>query len=382
MKIEDGMIKTTRKELYKMVWETPILQLSKQLGISDVGLKKVCKRHNIPTPQVGYWRQKECGKKPQKTRLPTPSRNPDIEFKGAPPPEEHEHTPEEAEVTRLIQFELNPDNRIVVPRTLNNPHPITARLIKDLEAFTQNPEGILWGTSDPSTRITKELVPRMTRIVDALIQALDARGFIHYSEIRILGESVQFEVHEILQSQLTDRAKDRIAAGQPKPHYNGVDWERVPTGKLHISIEAPAFITDGIRHNWRDGKKQRIEKVLNRVVIGLIQCAAAMQERTLEQKRLAEEKRIQEEEARERRRKAHEKIARKQARIDNFHSDFKQWEKSLAMREYLDEVRNAYELHEVCIDADSPFGKWLEWAEEHINKNDPLMNGKAFRELK
>jgi len=48
------------------------------------------------------------------------------------------------------------------------------------------------------------------------------------------------------------------------------------------------------------------------------------------------------------------------------------------MREYLDEVRNAYEFHEGNIDPESEFGKWLVWADEYIDRNDPLMNGEAF----
>jgi len=33
--------------------------LAQEFGISDVGLAKVCRKHNIPVPPVGYWRRKE-----------------------------------------------------------------------------------------------------------------------------------------------------------------------------------------------------------------------------------------------------------------------------------------------------------------------------------
>jgi hypothetical protein len=44
-----------RKSLYREVWEKPISTLSPKYGLSDVGLKKICKTLNVPTPPRGYW---------------------------------------------------------------------------------------------------------------------------------------------------------------------------------------------------------------------------------------------------------------------------------------------------------------------------------------
>lgn len=41
-------------------------RLAQDFGISDVGLKKVCDRHRVPTPGRGYWAQLEAGKNPKK----------------------------------------------------------------------------------------------------------------------------------------------------------------------------------------------------------------------------------------------------------------------------------------------------------------------------
>ena len=49
------MSKLTRTELYDRVWQTPMRTLAKEFEISDVGLKKICARHDVPTPGVGYW---------------------------------------------------------------------------------------------------------------------------------------------------------------------------------------------------------------------------------------------------------------------------------------------------------------------------------------
>jgi hypothetical protein len=37
-------------------------ELALEYGLSDVGLAKVCKRHKIPTPPVGYWSKLRSGK--------------------------------------------------------------------------------------------------------------------------------------------------------------------------------------------------------------------------------------------------------------------------------------------------------------------------------
>lgn len=44
-------IKISRTELYELVWKTPLIKLSKEFTLSDVGLSKLCKRHLIPTQQ-------------------------------------------------------------------------------------------------------------------------------------------------------------------------------------------------------------------------------------------------------------------------------------------------------------------------------------------
>ena len=43
-----------REELYEEVWSTPLTQLCAKYGLSDNGLRKVCKRLNVPIPWRGY----------------------------------------------------------------------------------------------------------------------------------------------------------------------------------------------------------------------------------------------------------------------------------------------------------------------------------------
>lgn len=56
----------SRRDLYELVWSTPVTKLAERFGISDRGLGKICERHRVPTPPRGYWAKLEAGAKPKK----------------------------------------------------------------------------------------------------------------------------------------------------------------------------------------------------------------------------------------------------------------------------------------------------------------------------
>jgi hypothetical protein len=45
-------------------------KLAKDLGMSDVGLSKLCRRHDIPLPGMGYWTRIQFGKTTMRIPLP------------------------------------------------------------------------------------------------------------------------------------------------------------------------------------------------------------------------------------------------------------------------------------------------------------------------
>ena len=60
----------SRREFYELVWSKPMTHLAKELGVSDVALHKVCRKHAIPNPPAGWWARKAAGKKVQLIMLP------------------------------------------------------------------------------------------------------------------------------------------------------------------------------------------------------------------------------------------------------------------------------------------------------------------------
>jgi len=75
MKKQDRVV-LQREKLHKEVWQTPVRQLAKKYGMSDVGLAKVCRRMDIPLPPRGYWAKEAYGHDVDKKPLsPTSKKN-------------------------------------------------------------------------------------------------------------------------------------------------------------------------------------------------------------------------------------------------------------------------------------------------------------------
>jgi hypothetical protein len=63
-------IQLDREELYERVWSKPVAALAREWGLSGPGLKKVCRRLEVPVPPRGYWAKLKAGKHVRRPRLP------------------------------------------------------------------------------------------------------------------------------------------------------------------------------------------------------------------------------------------------------------------------------------------------------------------------
>src|SRR6476659_7821310 len=44
-----------REELYRKVWEKPLLRVAEEYGVSAVALGKTCRKLSVRVPERGYW---------------------------------------------------------------------------------------------------------------------------------------------------------------------------------------------------------------------------------------------------------------------------------------------------------------------------------------
>ena len=59
-----------REELYGQVWTEPLMHLATKYGLTGNGLKKICRKANIPVPPPGYWQRLRVGRRDPRPPLP------------------------------------------------------------------------------------------------------------------------------------------------------------------------------------------------------------------------------------------------------------------------------------------------------------------------
>jgi hypothetical protein len=170
------MPKLTRQELYEQVWPTPTVQLAKQYGISDVAIAKICRRHRIPKPPLGYWARVQHGQKVSRKPLPAIG-DPGLEVvrileknpSAAPPGGT-------SELDRIAAFEREEANRIAVTEQLAGPHSLVEKTERSAGSSRPDEKGLV----RPKARgcldlaVAKASISRSMRILDSLIKALEA----------------------------------------------------------------------------------------------------------------------------------------------------------------------------------------------------------------
>jgi len=135
-----------RSELYALVWQISVRRAAHDLGLSDVGLRKVCSRFQIPVPDVGYWAKRDAGHAPETPALLRPAYDPDI-----PLPDPHQREQKSAAARMLAEVSAAQDQAALttevsvvdLPENLDGCHSIvkkTAAFFHGIEKELQKRE--------------------------------------------------------------------------------------------------------------------------------------------------------------------------------------------------------------------------------------------------
>lgn len=205
----EGPITVSRTQLYREVWAEPVRTVAERYHVSDVALAKACRRHGIPIPGRGYWAKVRAGYTPQRAPLPRlkAGEQDEITIRGAV------QSPEQvSEATvRLIAEEKTSERRIEVSDQLTDPHPHVARAAKSLRsARAASGSALLVSRARPrlDVRVSEQTLDRGLRIMDALLKALEERGYRievddegkHGTSAIVLDERVFFFLEEKLRT--------------------------------------------------------------------------------------------------------------------------------------------------------------------------------------
>lgn len=383
----------SREELYDRVWREPLRTLAKRLQFSDVGLKKLCRRHDIPTPGLGYWAKIEHGK--PVTKVPLPPGLPgtsDIVIKHREA-SDRKSSPKAALLAAWLDRERTPDFRVTVESKASSRHPLVVDAEQQLRRTAPDNDG--WVVPPPGSlnvRVSEALRPRALAVLDALLLAIQKRGWTVHTEhppvrrrptetpewypgtgwcsrppekreaetgVRILGQMVWFSIVELPKAVPPTEAEIRAHRRRFPYGVGGPPWQTRPSGVLRLEISHHLGVS--LRRRWTDSGKASLGDQLNSVLAGAVRIAGSLRENALHWARSKRRDVLRE------RRKRDVQLRREalQRDVARLRKGMRRWRWQLAAREFLAVVRREADQRRL---KDNDFARWLAWAEEYTER--------------
>jgi len=367
----------SREELYGQVWTTPMCHLAKKYGVYHADLARICERHSVPRPPMGYWSKKEFGKAPPQTPLPA-CEKPELqtisihktvrEQTGTEPPTEPTF---DDDLMQLLQ-QSKELPKVEVRSTLRGSHPLVRRTSDvlsrsklDENRLTTIPSALVG--SALNVRVGRRSVRRALLFLDALVRAIEGLGGKVVMEkdrdhdapktvVVLAGEKAAV----IRVRERCNRSKNERGTG-PFPWR---DYKHRPSGLL--TLDGGSSYKPYCEDTDRRGK---IEDQINKALVRFVEMAG--KERIWRRER--EEER--------RRREAWEKeravklplIEREEKKLARLQKKVEAWHESQRMRQYIQAVRDAAVREHGPVEEGSEMCEWLIWAEQQADRTDPLI---------
>ena len=306
MDLTKQLAELTREQLHEKVWSTPVSNLSKEFGLSDVAIAKRCKKLDVPCPPRGYWAKVQAGKKPRRTPLRPTKEDAFATLAG--------REPVRRRLPRLDEKSL---------------FPLAAEFLSALRKCKNSYDKRLHLRQPalPEATISQALVERCAKAFHVILQGTDPVG-IPFRKSQSSYNGGIFRVgHDRLYLSIEEEMiyKPELAARRGSLGYSSYDDHKVPCGYLTFTIKDSSY-GSRFEHSWTESKDEKLEDVLVLVVGGIrnhfvelkrkrAQDAIDQERRHLEwqeRQREREKEEAMEEEAK--RRKKHAKAVRKMVR--------------------------------------------------------------------
>jgi hypothetical protein len=353
-------IELTRKELYDLVWENPLSKLAKKYNLSDNGLRKVCKKLDIPLPKNGYWQKIQYNKKVSKEKLPvnnTVENSITLKFRDNSETIINGVENELNQLTKEIKNELK--ETIIFPEKLTRP----LQLISDakIDLKTKEPEhyhnmkGLLNTSPDIlNIAVAPQNVKRALLFMDIFIKAIHKRGHnvITKGGTKVVIDSVQLSIG------LRERLKKTIIKGT---HWDSTELN--PSNILSLRLDTyPAS-------EWTDTNTSKLEDKIPNII-------AKLELQAVLEKRRAIEREIWHTEYERKLKIEQDFKERKEQEIiktKSFFSDAEKFEKATIYRNFIAATeQNAIKENNLT----EELKEWIKWANEKADWFDPFTNRK------
>jgi len=344
--------------------------------LSDVGLKKMCVKHQIPTPKMGYWAKKAHGKKVPQTSLP-PLSNPNLE-----------NVRIQGSALSRLSSDLQKKISTVTSATPSTKsdgvpalHKAFSNTIKKLERDKPDSSGVI-NLADPKylkCSIGENSVQRTIQFLERLhaemhranISVVEEKGIL----FRFEGESLPFSITEKLDSrphEITELEQKKLERWEKqrksrnwfslmdRPHIP--EWDYFPSGKLIFKIDYNGY--DGLRRTFSDAKIQTLESVLADIIKGLQSCAIAKKHNREEREKQAKKWELQ----REQQQRIQQQSALEYKRVDALKEQLSRWQHANQLRDLLAKWKQKHATEKQLSKEEV---EWLDWINAYISAIDP-----------
>ncbi|MFB3922672.1 MAG: hypothetical protein ACE145_13180 [Terriglobia bacterium] len=366
-----------REELYRKVWEQPMLKVAEEYGVSSVALGKTCRKLSVPVPGRGHWAKlahgKEGAKKPPLLKLdkiPVIYRFPVVRKKPATP---DQNDPEFSAINQLLSSgALNPPPFDDSAR----PHPLirhTASLLRSRSRKDENGILLPCEAGGLDVKVSEGTLERACRVMAQVLAVLERQGAsLEVSEegcttALINGEHVSFGIEEPVRRVVTQ--KPRVPNPTDQWDYDKV-VTHAPGGKLALVIYASTWGQYVQRARWTDAKVQRIENLVPDFVAGLMRTAVAIRRQEDERKKreAEQQKRAQE------RAQLQKDIQEEEKKLEQFNKWVDLFEQAERLRRFISAY--AEKSRSWPAEKQPQYMAWIEWATKQADRLDPFVSEK------
>jgi hypothetical protein len=366
-----------REELYRKVWEQPLLKVAEEYGVSAVALGKTCRKLSVPVPGRGHWAKLAFGHGgvekpplPKLDKVPVIYRPPVAQKK---PTGSDQNDPEFAAIDHLLTTgALNP-----VPIDPNaRPHPLIRSTASRLRSQSRKDENGILLPREPGgldVKVSAGTLNRALQVMAQVVAVLERQGLsVEVSEqgrttALINGEHVSFGIEEPIRKVVTQ--KPRVPNPTDRWDYDEIVTHE-PAGKLMLIIHSRTSGQYEQRARWSDAKVQRIENVIADFVAGLMRTAVALrrQEEECKRREAEQQRRAQEKE------QLRKDIQEEEEKLKQFNQWVDDWERAERLRRFI--AAYAQKTGSWSAEKQPKYKAWIEWATRQADRIDPFISEK------
>lgn len=361
----------TRQALFDLIWEQPMKQLAVEFGVTPKAISKLCDDYGIPKPGYGYWTLRDMGRPVEKPSLSVNS-----------------HPPDQMIIIEAKPPRIPKPSPPIKPKRTATTKSAPSEELPAAVAVEPEPSGVVANSTAPAPELGDP--DRQAHVLALLQTAIEARGWTGKLrkppyKIMVDGEPLALELieqydriaHVKTEKEIAALRKfeeDRIRAQRAGRWFSDWDrpkiaeWDYVLNGKLTLKFEA-GWHHHGLRRSFSDGKRQRLEGLIDTIVEAFAAYAQGEKDHRVE----VERRRLEAIEEEKRRREAERRHVLETKRMEFLTLQMERHEAATRIESFL----GAYPV-ETC--EDEKVAALLAWAKRRAGRLRALLTVETLRE--